>query len=504
MTFLTVCCLTGVGYFLGSGGGVRVGGVVVKGAGEIEKRYRGIVRRLGSRGDFVAGAVKFCEDVTGDVCGEGEEGKERLLPEFVDSNGAGVVSAVPLSVVMSRLEKEEEELPALPVENGGGSSSSGVGGFLGSFFKASGSSTETKKEETEKFNEYDVLDEILRKAKELPALPIEDSDKEKKKGKGKGKGLGGPKSTPKKVVKKPAAKQLPQVKNPKETSVEILSDSVSNEEEEEELELDNMDRLLSAPDLIAPSERTESENQTIVHTGDTEFSVVSNKSSVSNLKEEQSLRTMTVSDQILGHGSHGTMVFKGTFEGRPVAIKRLLLDFYDVAHHEVKILRDSDQHQNVIRYFYQEATEKFMYIALELCPASLADVVENTTNPDLHQIRLSLKPRNVLSQIISGIQYLHSLKLVHRDIKPQNILIGESRGKLNSHPRILITDFGLCKRLADDQSSFHNTMHTTGGTIGWRAPECMINQAGAKPGSQEDTSESDHSQWVLLAPSQQM
>ncbi|ORY49159.1 hypothetical protein BCR33DRAFT_753224 [Rhizoclosmatium globosum] len=192
---------------------------------------------------------------------------------------------------------------------------------------------------------------------------------------------------------------------------------------------------------------------------------------------------MTVSDQILGHGSHGTM--------------RLLLDFYDVAHHEVKILRDSDQHQNVIRYFYQEATEKFMYIALELCPASLADVVENTTNPDLHQIRLSLKPRNVLSQIISGIQYLHSLKLVHRDIKPQNILIGESRGKLNSHPRILITDFGLCKRLADDQSSFHNTMHTTGGTIGWRAPECMINQL-------EDTSESDHSQWVLLAPSQQM
>ncbi|KAI8621051.1 protein kinase and ribonuclease [Chytriomyces sp. MP71] len=216
---------------------------------------------------------------------------------------------------------------------------------------------------------------------------------------------------------------------------------------------------------------------------------------------------MTVSDQILGHGSHGTMVFKGTFENRPVAIKRLLLDFYDVAHHEVKILRDSDQHQNVIRYFYQEQTERFMYIALELCPASLADVIENHS-PEMSNIRATLKPRPVLSQIMSGMQYLHSLKLVHRDIKPQNILIGESHGRLRgAHPRILISDFGLCKRLAEDQSSFHNT-HTAGGTLGWRAPECMINQkSGAGGGGGENGgsgSDSEQSQWVLLAPSQKM
>lgn len=44
--------------------------------------------------------------------------------------------------------------------------------------------------------------------------------------------------------------------------------------------------------------------------------------------------------------------------------------------------------------------------------------------------------------------------------------------------RVLISDFGLCRKLENDQSSFHNTVHggkggAGGGTIGWRAPECF-------------------------------
>eukprot|EP00842_Homolaphlyctis_polyrhiza_P001445 jgi/Hompol1/2300/HPOL_005933-RA len=50
---------------------------------------------------------------------------------------------------------------------------------------------------------------------------------------------------------------------------------------------------------------------------------------------------------------HGTVVYKGMFEGREVAIKRLLLEFYDVADHEVKILQESDHHPNVVRYYYR-------------------------------------------------------------------------------------------------------------------------------------------------------
>jgi serine/threonine-protein kinase/endoribonuclease IRE1 len=80
-------------------------------------------------------------------------------------------------------------------------------------------------------------------------------------------------------------------------------------------------------------------------------------------------------------------------------------------------------------------------------------------------------------------------------VPAQNILIADSKSKTNAHPRVLISDFGLCKRLADDQSSFHNTFNTNAGTLGWRAPECMM----ATPPSKSE-SESDTSTWVLLSP----
>ncbi|KAJ3221695.1 bifunctional endoribonuclease/protein kinase ire1 [Clydaea vesicula] len=201
-----------------------------------------------------------------------------------------------------------------------------------------------------------------------------------------------------------------------------------------------------------------------------EVSIKSN--TIYSAEAEEKLNSLEVTDKVLGYGSHGTIVYQGNFEGRKVAIKRLLLDFYDIAHNEVKLLQDSDHHPNVIRYFYKEKTERFMYIALELSPASLYDVIEKQNSLEMSKIRLRLKPSIVLNQIMKGVNFLHSLKIVHRDIKPQNILFSELNEKnLNSHPRLLISDFGLCKKLAEDQSSFHNT--NTGGTLGWRASECI-------------------------------
>ncbi|KAH8112370.1 hypothetical protein DFH11DRAFT_1607229 [Phellopilus nigrolimitatus] len=184
---------------------------------------------------------------------------------------------------------------------------------------------------------------------------------------------------------------------------------------------------------------------------------------------------LVVSDEILGYGSHGTVVFRGSLQGRAVAVKRLLQDFVTLASREVNILQESDDHPNVIRYYYQEAQANFLYIALELCPASLADVVER---PDVHrEISNAFDPKRALLQITAGLRHLHALKIIHRDIKPQNILVSAAKrgaGAAAGH-RMLISDFGLCKRLEVDQTSFLPTAYgaMAAGTAGWRSPEIL-------------------------------
>ncbi|KAJ1733029.1 bifunctional endoribonuclease/protein kinase ire1 [Coemansia biformis] len=246
------------------------------------------------------------------------------------------------------------------------------------------------------------------------------------------------------------------------------------------------------------------------------------------------LGAITLTEHVLGYGSHGTVVYRGEFQGRAVAVKRLLLDFYDVADHEVQVLQESDSHPNVIRYFCTERQGHFMYIALELCCGSLADAVVQAPKARLaSQLLATISKRKILYQLACGLHHLHALKLVHRDIKPQNILVAppphRRRRRKNQDqdqdqhqregaefdelafedsnivaggvPRVLISDFGLSRILDDDESSFANTftMHGAaafggglggldggagalplgmiggvgGGTVGWRAPECF-------------------------------
>ncbi|KAL7266643.1 bifunctional endoribonuclease/protein kinase ire1 [Rhizina undulata] len=180
-------------------------------------------------------------------------------------------------------------------------------------------------------------------------------------------------------------------------------------------------------------------------------------------------------DVTLGTGSQGTIVYKGSFEGKEVAVKRILTDFVDLASHEISLLQQSDDHPNVIRYYCKQRAERFLYIALELCPATLHDVILNASNYN-HLVSL-MNPTDVLYQIASGVHHLHSLKIVHRDLKPQNILVSEPKplpkDPKTKRPRLLISDFGLCKKLEGDQTSFRATTAQAAGTVGWRAPELL-------------------------------
>ena len=132
----------------------------------------------------------------------------------------------------------------------------------------------------------------------------------------------------------------------------------------------------------------------------------------------------------------------------------------------------------VIRYYAQQERAAFLYIALELCQASLADVIQKPNAfRELAQAGERDMP-SVLYQIANGLSHLHALRIVHRDLKPQNILV--NMGK-NGKPRILVSDFGLCKKLEGGQSSFGATTAHAAGTTGWRAPELLIDDDAPVP-----------------------
>lgn len=172
-------------------------------------------------------------------------------------------------------------------------------------------------------------------------------------------------------------------------------------------------------------------------------------------------------NEVLGKGCEGTFVYKGLFDGRNVAVKRLLPDCFSLADREVALLRESDQHANVIRYFCTEQDHLFRYIALELASATLADLVEGRIP---NKILLGLTTTDILKQATQGLSHLHSLDIVHRDIKPQNVLL--SVPNFHGEVRAMISDFGLCKKLQKGRMSFSRRSGVAG-TDGWIAPEML-------------------------------
>lgn len=205
-----------------------------------------------------------------------------------------------------------------------------------------------------------------------------------------------------------------------------------------------------------------------------------------------------VSNTEIGRGSNGTIVFEGIYDGRVVAVKRLLRAHLDVASKEIQNLIASDRHPNIVRWYGVEQDLDFVYISLERCISSLSDLIqlssdcpsskdsngyltsgsmkEYTILPNIKGITGDIQlwrsnglPSSqllkLMRDVVSGVAHLHELGIIHRDLKPQNVLV--SNGKILTAK---VSDMGISKRLVEDMSSLSH--HATGhGSSGWHAPE---------------------------------
>ncbi len=89
---------------------------------------------------------------------------------------------------------------------------------------------------------------------------------------------------------------------------------------------------------------------------------------------------------------------------------------------------------------------------LELCIATLADYFtkEKKGLPDLPENKV-----HFLYQLVVGLHYIHNCNLVHRDLKPDNILVFLQGKSLC----LKISDFGLCKK-TDERGYFSQNKNT--------------------------------------------
>lgn len=178
-------------------------------------------------------------------------------------------------------------------------------------------------------------------------------------------------------------------------------------------------------------------------------------------------------ESVLGQGGMGCVYeAKHTRLGRRTALKLLAPSLCSSDEYvsrflsEAKIVNDV-RHPNIV--------DIYDFIELE-APRRVAYVMELVEGPSLGGLlkerRLSLRQAiNVTFQLIGALEAVHAVGVIHRDLKPDNVLVlGDADGDLANVPSVKILDFGIAK--SSDADVQHKTI--TGsmlGTPSYMAPE---------------------------------
>uniref|UniRef100_A0A8C8LTT6 cyclin-dependent kinase n=1 Tax=Oncorhynchus tshawytscha TaxID=74940 RepID=A0A8C8LTT6_ONCTS len=164
----------------------------------------------------------------------------------------------------------------------------------------------------------------------------------------------------------------------------------------------------------------------------------------------------------LGEGTYAT-VFKGRSKltDNLVALKEIRLEHEEgapcTAIREVSLLKDL-KHANIVTLHDIVHTDKSLTLVFEYLDKDLKQYMDDCGNiMSMHNVKI------FLFQILRGLAYCHKRKVLHRDLKPQNLLINE-RGELK------LADFGLARAKSVPTKTYSNEVVT----LWYRPPDVLL------------------------------
>ncbi|XP_056089310.1 serine/threonine-protein kinase/endoribonuclease IRE1-like [Rhinichthys klamathensis goyatoka] len=171
---------------------------------------------------------------------------------------------------------------------------------------------------------------------------------------------------------------------------------------------------------------------------------------------------------MISHSGSGAQVYIGLSEdGIEVAIKLITKnpknnkDFENELNHLQDLKLES---QYIVRYVTFEVGKDFFYLANRLCEYDLVDYMDYLRVQEQKDKDNAL--RKIVKEMLLGLKVLHDAGVIHRDIKPRNVLIDVDK-------RARLADFGISRKLEEGKTTVYTDR---AGTRGWEATE-ILNQS---------------------------